>query len=99
MGPTAALAARALRRDAGTGDVSRLAPARTRPPVDAPASLLETLRVLRSPLARIASDHLPLVARSRWATAAPMPMASADDSAGSSGSNVRFRTDRKRILP
>jgi endonuclease/exonuclease/phosphatase family metal-dependent hydrolase len=40
----------------------------------APAGMLETLHVWRTPLARIASDHLPLVARLRWPTPAPAPI-------------------------
>ncbi len=65
-----------------------------------PASLLTALRVHRSALARAASDHLPLVATlAMQATAARRPMPRTDDSPGSSGLNVRLRTDRRPILP
>lgn len=39
-----------------------------------PAAMLAALSVHRSPLARVASDHLPLVARLRWPMRAPSPV-------------------------
>ena len=44
-----------------------------------PAAMLAFLSVHRSPLARIASDHLPLVARLAWPTSAPPPVHATDE--------------------